>query len=395
MELTETSEEKAFRAEVREFVAKNLPTDIRERVMGLRRVEREDYVRWQRILHARGWGAVAWPKEYGGTGLNAVYRSIFDEECHVGGAPRQIPMGVSMLAPVLLKFGTEEQRRQYLPRILTLDDWWCQGYSEPGAGSDLASLKCRAERKGDVYVINGQKTWTTYAQWATKIFCLVRTSSEGKPQQGISFVLADMNTPGISVQPIKTLDQGHDINSVFFDNVEVPVANLVGEEGAGWDIAKYLLGHERTGIAGLGLCKRLLRQVKHHATQQKHRGLPLIEDRRFRDRVATLEMDVTAHEWAMRRLLSLEGGDAGAVASVLKIRGSEIQQEATALLLECAGPHALPYLPDALEQGWKGDTAAGENVNALAPSYFDFRKSTIYGGTTEIQKTIIAKSILG
>jgi alkylation response protein AidB-like acyl-CoA dehydrogenase len=394
MELTDTSEEQAFRTEVRAFVAENLPADIRHRVLGLRRVGREDYVRWQRILHARGWGAVSWPKKYGGAEWNAVFRSIFDEECHVGGAPRQIPMGVLMLAPVLMKFGTEEQCRHYLPRILTLDDWWCQGYSEPGSGSDLASLKCRAERRGDTYVINGQKTWTTYAHWANWIFCLVRTSNEAKPQQGISFVLVDMKAPGVTVQPIKTLDQGRDINSVFFDNVEVPVTNLVGREGEGWEMAKYLLGHERTGIAGLGLCKRLLRQVKAHAGRQQHRGRPLIEDARFRDRIARLEMEVTAHDWSMRRLLSLQG-DAGAVASVLKISGSEIQQEATNLLLECAGPHALPYLPEALEEGWQGATAGGNDVNALASSYFDFRKSTIYGGTSEVQKTIIAKSILG
>ncbi|UPK29955.1 acyl-CoA dehydrogenase family protein [Bradyrhizobium sp. 195] len=395
MDLHESKDEVSLRAEVRAFVAENLPSDIREKVLGLRRVGRDDYLRWQHILHAKGWGAVSWPKEYGGTGWNAIYRNIFDEECHIGGAPRQIPMGLTMLAPVLMRFGTEEQRRTYLPRIITMEDWWCQGYSEPGAGSDLASLKCRAERKGDNYIIDGQKTWTTYAQWANWIFCLVRTSNEDRPQRGISFVLVDMKTPGITVQPIKTLDQGHDINSVFFDKVEVPVANRVGDEGAGWEIAKFLLGHERTGIAGLGLCKRLLRQVRTQAGRQRFRGRSLIEHDRFRDRVALLEMEVTAHEWAMRRLMSLEGADAGAVASVLKIRGSEIQQEATALLLQSAGPYALPYLPEALELGWSGETAGGEDINALAPAYFDFRKSTIYGGTSEVQKTIIAKSILG
>lgn len=395
MDLTESAEEKALRAEIRAFVAENLPADIRDRVLGLRRVLREDYVRWQRILHARGWGAVNWPKQFGGAEWNAVARNIFDEECQMGGAPRQIPMGVLMLAPVLMHYGTQEQQDHYLPRILTLDDWWCQGYSEPAAGSDLASLKCRADRDGDEYVINGQKIWTTYAQWATSIFCLVRTSEEDRPQRGISFVLIDMDAPGVTVQPITTLDQGHDINSVFFDNVRIPVANLVGEEGAGWEIAKFLLGHERTGIAGLGLCKRMLRQVKAQAARQTRRGRPLIEDPRFRDHVALLEMDVTAHEWAMRRLMSLDGGDAGASASVLKIRGSEIQQEATALLMECAGPYALPYLPEALEPDWTGVTAGGDDLNALAPAYFDFRKSTIYGGTSEVQKTIIAKSVLG
>lgn len=399
MDLAESPEEQALRAEIRAFVAEKLPDDIRQRVLGLRRVPREDYVRWQRILNERGWGAVMWPREFGGTGWNAVQRNIFDEECQGGGAPRQVPFGKVMLGPVLMRFGTSQQQQRYLPPMLTLDDWWCQGYSEPAAGSDLASLKCKAERDGEHYVINGQKIWTTYAHWANRMFCLVRTSQEERPQQGITFLMIDMNTPGITVQPIITLDQGHDVNSVFFDNVRVPVDDRVGEEGAGWDIAKFLLGHERTGIAALGLCKRMLRQVKMQAARQTYRGRPLLEEPRLRERVARLEMEVTAHEWAMRRLMSLaekgSGGDVDASASVLKIRGSEIQQQATALLMECAGPYARVYLPDALEPGWNGDTPAGEDINALAPSYFDFRKTTIYGGTTEVQKTIIARSVLG
>lgn len=395
MDLAESTEAQALRAEIRAFVAEKLPPDIRERVMGMRRVLREDYVAWQRILNDRGWGAIGWPKEFGGAGWNAEQRNIFDEECQLGGAPRQIPMGVLMLAPVLMHFGSKAQQDRFLPRILTAEDWWCQGYSEPGAGSDLASLKCKAERDGDHYVVNGQKIWTTYAHWANRIFCLVRTSDQGKPQQGITFLLIDMDTPGLTVQPIRTLDQGHDVNSVFFDNVRVPVENRVGEEGAGWGIAKFLLEHERTGIAGLGLCKRLLLQVKTMASRQQYRGRPLIEQPRLRERIARLEMDVTAHEWAMKRLMSMQGTDVGASASVLKIRGSEIQQQATGLLLECAGPFARVYLPEALEPGWNGETPAGVDVNALAPSYFDFRKTTIYGGTTEVQKTIIAKSVLG
>jgi len=397
MDLKDTAEEQAFRLEVRHFVAERLPADIRAKVLGFLRVEREDYVRWQRILAERGWGAPGWPVEFGGCGWNAVQRNIFDEECFVGGAPRQMPFGLSMIAPVLMKFGTPQQQAQFLPRIVSMDDWWCQGYSEPGAGSDLASLKTRAERAGDHYVVTGQKIWTSFAQWANWLFALVRTSTEGKPQQGISLLLMPMDSPGITVRPIKTLDGGYDVNEVFLDQVKVPVANLVGEENGGWTIAKYLLGHERTNIAGLGMCKRLLRRLNELARTQHKHGRPLIEDPRFRDRLVKIEMDVMAHEWALARLISLEraGQGLGAEPSMLKIRGSEIQGELGELLMDCAGPYAVPYLHDALALDFAGATPGGAELNPLAGQYLDLRKVAIYGGTNEIQRGLIGKTLVG
>jgi len=397
MDLRESPEDVAFRGEVREFVATHLPPEIRERVLGFRRVPREDYVTWQRILHQRGWGAPGWPREFGGTGWTARQRSIFEEECYTGGAPRQMPFGLSMVAPVIMKFGTPAQREHYLPRILDFRDWWCQGYSEPGAGSDLASLKTRAERRGDVYVLNGQKTWTSFAHYANMIFCLVRTRAEGKPQQGISFLLIDMKTPGLRVRPIKTLDQGADVNEVFLDDVEVPVANLVGEEDRGWTIAKYLLGHERTNIAGIGMCKRLLSRLKALAAGETRRGRPLLEDPRFREKVARIEIQVLSHEWSLMRVISLEqaGRDVSTEASMLKIRGSEIQQHLGALLMECAGPHALHYSPEWLETGHGEEMPGGAHLAGLAAQYFDLRKVAIYGGTNEVQRNIIARAVVG
>ncbi|TDN59244.1 acyl-CoA dehydrogenase family protein [Paraburkholderia sp. BL10I2N1] len=401
MDLRESLEDKAFRASVREFVAARLPVDIRDRVLNFRHVPREDYVRWQRILAANGWGAPAWPVKYGGAGWNATQRNIFDEECFTAGAPRQMPFGLSMVGPVLQKFGTPAQRNYFLPRIVSMEDWWCQGYSEPGAGSDLASLKTRAEcvpRDGEpFYIVNGQKIWTSFAQWANWIFCLVRTHSDGRPQEGISFLLIDMKTPGITVRPIKTLDGGHDVNEVFFENVEVPIRNLVGEEHRGWTIAKYLLGHERTNIAGLGNCKRFMRRLKEIARTEVKHGKPLIDDVRFRDRIAKVEIDLIAHEWSLLRVASAEsaGQTIGPEASVLKIRGSEIQQELTELIMECAGPYAVPFVGEALNADWSGETANGELLNALAAHYLDWRKISIYGGSTEVQKNIIAKLALG
>ena len=397
MDLRPTSEDEAFRRDVREFVARELPDDIRRKVLGFLRVERDDYVRWQRILHARGWGAPGWPVEHGGCGWSAVRRNIFDEECFVGGAPRQMPFGLSMIAPVLMKFGTPAQRQRCLPRILAMDDWWCQGYSEPGAGSDLAALKTSAVRKGEHYVVTGQKTWTSFAQWANWMFALVRTGSDGKPQQGISLVLIPMDNPGITVRPIRTLDGGFDVNEVFLDAVQVPVENLVGEQDAGWTIAKYLLGHERTTIAGLGMCKRLLRRLKEVARSQRKHGRPLIDDPRFRDKVAQIEIDVQAHEWALARLISLEqaGQGLGAEPSMLKIRGSEIQAELGELLMECAGPYAVPVLHEALTLDCDGPTAGGVELNPLAGLYLDLRKVAIYGGTNEIQRGLIGKTIVG
>lgn len=397
MNFRESSEELAFRLEVRAFVERELPADIRDRVLDFQHLGREDYVRWQRILHQRGWGAPGWPVTFGGTGWTAAQRNIFDEECFTAGAPRQMPFGLSMVAPVLQKFGTPEQQARFLPRILDMSDWWCQGYSEPGAGSDLSALRCRAEVSGDGYRVNGQKIWTSFAQWANWIFCLVRTHHEGRQQEGISFLLIDMASPGIQVRPIKTLDGGHDVNEVFFDDVWVPRENLVGEEHKGWGIAKYLLGHERTNIAGLGNCKRFMRRLKEIAASSQKRGRPLLEDVRFRDKVATIEMELRAHEWSLLRLIDQEGKGQGKgiEASLLKIRGSEIQQRLTELIMECAGPYAVPFVPEALEGDAEVDTANGQLLNALASHYLDWRKISIYGGSTEVQKNIIGKLTLG
>ena len=396
MDFKDSAADLAFRAEVRDFVAAHLPSGIRDRVLGFRRVAREDYVTWQKILHAKGWGAPGWPTEFGGTGWSARQRTIFEEECFEAGAPRQIPFGLSMVGPVLMKFGSPRQQREHLPRIVSMEDWWCQGYSEPGAGSDLAALKTKAERSGDFYIVNGQKTWTRFAHYANKIFCLVRTSGEGKPQEGISFLLMDMDTPGLSVRPIRTLDQGADVNEVFLDNVRVPVENLVGEENRGWTIAKYLLGHERANIAGIGMCKRLLRRVKEIAAIEMHRDKPLADDPRFRDRIAALEIEVLAHEWSLMRLISLEqsGREVATEASMLKIRGSQIQQDLGELLMDAAGPDALPYCPEWLEGPLEGDSRQG-HFAGVAAQYFDLRKVSIYGGTNEVQKNLIARALTG
>jgi len=397
MNLQPTEKDIEFRAEVREFVRGHLPTDIRDRVAGLRRVEREDYVRWQKILYARGWGAPAWPVEHGGTGWDAAQRVIFEEECFVGGAPRQIPFSLSMVAPVIYTFGSGEQRARFLPRIIRSDDWWCQGYSEPGAGSDLASLKTRAERRGDKYVVNGQKIWTSFAHWANWMFCLVRTATDVKPQEGISFLLIDMNTPGVTVRPIKTLDGGHDVNEVFLENVEVPLENLVGEENKGWTYAKFLLVHERSTIAGIGMCKRLLTRLKYIARKESRRGVPLIDSPRFRERIAKVEMELMAHEWSLMRLVAAEREKrpVGTEASALKIRGSELQAELGQLLMDAVGPYALAYDDEIIGPLYDGPHAGPNYAEPLAGVYFDLRKVAIYGGTNEVQKNIIAKMVLG
>ena len=397
MEFTESAAELQFRSEIREFVRQQLPTDIRDDVLSFKHLTKDQYVRWQCILADRGWGAPGWPAHYGGAGWSAMQRSIFDDESYKGGAPRQIPFGLSMIGPVLMKFGSAVQQARYLPRILRMDDWWCQGYSEPGAGSDLASLKTTARRDGDEYVLSGQKTWTTLAQFADCMFCLVRTRADGKPQEGISFVLVDMRAPGVRVRPIRTLDLGAEINEVFLDDVRIPVANRIGPENGGWSIAKYLLGHERTNIAGIGMCRRLSASLKDFARQQTKHRRPLIEDVRFRDRMVKLEIDLMSHEWSLMRLVSLEqaGRPVGVEASMLKIRGSEIQQELAELLMESAGPYALPFVAAGLDAGFEGGTANGVHLNSVASLYFDLRKVSIYGGTNEVQKNIIAKSVLG
>jgi alkylation response protein AidB-like acyl-CoA dehydrogenase len=397
MDLNYTPDELEFRDEVRAFLRQRLPHEISRKVLEHKRLSKEDHVRWQKILHAQGWMAPNWPQEHGGTGWNAVQQHIFDEECADAGAPRVMPFGVNMVGPVIIAFGSAWQKQHYLPRILSNEDWWCQGYSEPGAGSDLASLKTRAERQGDHYIVNGQKTWTTLAQHADMIFCLVRTSSAGKRQEGISFLLIDMRTPGITVRPIITLDGEHEVNEVWFEDVKVPAQNLVGEEGRGWTYAKFLLSHERTGIAGVGASKRELRMLKYIASQEQRNGRPLIEDPRFRDRIARIEIDLMALEITNLRTLAAEreGRAPGPEASILKIKGTEIQQGLTELMMEAAGPYALPHLPQAWGDHWLGEHVGPEYAAPLAARYFNYRKVTIYGGSNEIQRNIISQHILG
>ncbi|MCU5786415.1 acyl-CoA dehydrogenase family protein [Alloalcanivorax marinus] len=398
MDINYTPEERAFRDEVRGFLNDKLPADIARKVKEHKRLGKEDTVRWQKILNEQGWLALHWPKEYGGTGWSPIQKHIFEEECAEAGAPTVLPFGVNMVAPVIIKFGTQEQKDYYLPRILRSDDWWCQGYSEPGAGSDLAGLKTRAVRDGDHYIVNGQKTWTTLGQHANMIFCLVRTDPDAKKQEGISFLLIDMEkSEGITVRPLITLDGEHEVNEVFFDDVKVPVENLVGEENKGWTCAKYLLTFERTGIAGVGASKAALAHLKQVAREQQVNGKPLIEEPHFRARLADVEMELMSLEMTnLRTVAAAEaGGVPGAESSFLKIMGTELRQEITDLFRRAAGPHALPFLPEEMAGDFEGPYVGPEFAASVASRYFNFRKLSIFGGSNEIQKNIISKMILG
>jgi alkylation response protein AidB-like acyl-CoA dehydrogenase len=392
MDLNFTPEELEFRAQIRNWVADNLPKDISHKVHNALRLSRDDYQRWAKILGKKGWHGWGWPKEFGGPGWNAVQRHLFEEECALAGAPRVMPFGPVMVAPVIMTFGSPDQQKRHLPGIMSGEVWWSQGYSEPGSGSDLASLKTKAERKGDYYIVNGQKTWTTMGQHGDWIFCLVRTSNEGKPQTGISFLLIDMKSPGITVRPIITIEGEHEVNEVFFDNVEVPSDNLVGEENKGWTYAKYLLAHERTNIADVNRSKRELERLKRIA---KAEGV--YDDQRFRDEIAKLEVEVVALEMMVLRVLSAEksGKQSLDVAGLLKIRGSEIQQRYSELMMLAAGPYAVPYIHDAMEAGWQGDHVGAAYCAPLAGTYFNMRKTTIYGGSNEVQRNIVAQTVLG
>ncbi|MGZ5650400.1 MAG: acyl-CoA dehydrogenase family protein [Usitatibacter sp.] len=392
MDLNYSPDELAFRDEVRTWLRENLPADLRDKVATYADLTKDDLLRWHRILAGKGWIAPAWPKEWGGPGWDVVRRYIFEEECGFAGTPPIVPFGLTMCAAVLLRFGTEAQKRHFLPRIYNGDDFWCQGYSEPGSGSDLASLKTRAVREGGHYVVNGQKTWTTLGQYGDWIFCLVRTESiAGKRQEGISFLLIDMKTPGITVRPLILMDGGHEVNEVFFDDVKVPVENLVHEEGKGWTVAKYLLGHERMNTARIGGSRRELAKLNEFAAKQTKDGRPLIEDPRFRDKLSRVEVELIALEITNLRFLDqLRGGrQPGAEISMLKIRGTEIQQALTELMMQAAGPLAQPFAP-------VDHAAQFDRIMAgLAPRYCNFRKTSIYAGSNEIQRNIIAKMSLG
>ena len=397
MDLTFNQDEQAFRKEVQHFVVERLPADVKHKVENGLRLEKDDYLRWQKALYGQGWAAPGWPVEHGGPEWTSAQRYIFEQECALGGAPAVISFGLNMVGPVIIEFGTEAQKARFLPRILASEDWWCQGYSEPGAGSDLASLKMRAVRDGDQYVVNGAKTWTTLAQYADMIFCLVRTSTTGKKQEGISFLLIDMHSLGVTVRPIVTFDGGQEINEVFFDDVKVPAENLVGEEGKGWTYAKFLLGHERVGIAQVARSKRNVARLKNIAGAELKNGKPLVDDPMFRAKVSTVEIDLLALEHTELRILSDEsaGRAPGPESSLLKIRGTEIQQEITELLVEAVGYYASPYQPALLREGANEEPVGPGYAPALAPTYFNWRKASIYGGSNEIQKNIIAKAILG
>jgi pimeloyl-CoA dehydrogenase large subunit len=398
MDLRFTPEEIAFRDEVRDFFRIALPEKIRRKLVEGRHLAKDDIVAWQRILNAKGWAVPHWPREWGGTGWDPMRQYIFLDEMQQTPAPSPLQFGVYMVGPVLIAFGAEAQKRRFLPRIANLDDWWCQGFSEPGAGSDLASLKTSAKRDGDAYIVNGQKTWTTLAQHADWIFCLVRTDPAVKKQEGISFLLIDMKSPGVTVRPIETIDGGREVNEVFFDDVRVPAENRVGEENKGWDYAKFLLGNERVGIARVGVSKERLRRVRELASLERLGDEPLIRNPRFAQKLAAVEVELKALEMTQLRVVAAERhrekGRPDPASSILKIKGSEIQQATTELLMEVVGPYAMPY-QDEQEEGWNEPPIGPEWAGSVAPTYFNWRKISIYGGSNEIQKNIIAKAILG
>lgn len=386
-----------FVAEVRAFARENLPDTTRAKVLNGKLPNREERTHWQRALVAKGWGAPAWPAEFGGTGWDAVRRHVFDEILTEEGAPNPPVFGMGMLAPVLMKFGSAGQQQRFLPRILRLDDFWCQGFSEPGAGSDLASLKTRAELDGDHWIVNGQKIWTTLAHAADWMFALVRTHQDESKHQGLSIILIDMRTPGITVRPIITLDGEHEVNEVFFDNVRVPAENVVGEAGQGWTQARYLLSLERTGIARVGQSKREIARLKALAARQRTPFGSLMDDRDFVRRIARLEIALMALELTTLRMLSAlkNGEQPGAAANVLKIKGSELQQDISEAMMDAVGEHAFAYDPHAWSDGTPGNTAVPPEAAGLAGIYFNTRKVTIYGGSNEIQRNILASRTLG
>ena len=380
--------EASFREQVRGFLREQLPPALRRKVLDHAVLDKQDYLQWQHILRAQGWMCWTWPTAHGGPGWSAMQSYIFEEECWLAGAPDVLPFGHKMLGPLVMRFGTEAQRRTLLPRILRSEDWWCQGYSEPGAGSDLASLRTRARLSGDRFIVNGQKAWTSYAQYADKMFCLVRTDPDASKQAGISFLLIDMDTPGITVRPVRLLDGQDEVNEVFFDDVQVPAENLLGELHKGWDCAKYLLGHERLNVARVGRSKRELALLKRLAARPDAQGRSLLHDPVFSQRIAQAEVDVFTVEQLTLRLLgeASAGRAVGPEASVLKLIGTEAAQSLSALLVDTLGPQ-LAGLPSADQ-----DIA---DPQALVHQYLNWRKLSIYGGSNEVQRNIIAKAVLG
>ncbi len=395
MDLTFSKEDLDFQAEVRDFLTSEYPLGIKEKQDKRLPLEKEDIISWQKILASRGWFAINWPKEHGGTGLTPTQIYILQNELAGANTPVLIPFGVNMCGPVVYTFGTEEQKKKFLPGILNSDTWWCQGYSEPGSGSDLASLQTKAELKGDNYLVNGTKTWTTLAQHADWIFCLVRTETTDIKQEGISFLLIDMKSKGVEVKPIITIDGAHEVNMVYFDNVEVPTTNLIGEEGQGWNIAKFLLMHERTGIAGIAALKRELKRLKEISSDLIVGEASLLEDTNFRNKIEAAEIELTATEFTELRTLSQisSGGAPGPESSILKIKGTELQQSISELFIEMLGYYAHPFLTEA-ELG-SNASIGPDYAGSAMPHYLNFRKVSIYGGSNEIQRNVISKAILG
>ena len=393
-----TIEELAFQKEVRTFLDNDFPFEFRTKIDGNRRLSKKEIIRWQKILYEKGWAAPTWPVEFGGTGWSQVQRHIFATEMGLIGAPEPVPFGMKMVAPVIMEYGTEEQKKRFLPDILESNVWWCQGYSEPNSGSDLASLKTTAVRDGDEYIVNGAKTWNTYGQYADWIFCLVRTDNTVKKQEGISFLLIDMSSPGITLRPIVLLDGHPEVNEVFFDDVRVPVKNLVGEENKGWTYAKLLLTHERSNIAGVPRGKRRLRGLKRIAADTDDGfGNTMLENPRFKNKLAEVEIQLQALEYSeLRTLAALSVGKApGPESSILKIVGTELAQEMDELFVELAAYSCLPFVPEQFEDGFQGVPLGPGNSAYAALNYFNNRKASIYGGSNEIQRNIICKHVLG
>jgi alkylation response protein AidB-like acyl-CoA dehydrogenase len=398
MDLRFTDEEVAFREEVRAFFREALPADIRRKCELGQRISKPEMQRWVKILHAKGWATPAWAPEWGGTGWDPVQQYIFKEELHMAPAPEPISFNVNMIGPTLIAFGTEQQKAHFLPKIATMEYWFCQGFSEPGAGSDLASLRTSAVREGDYYVVTGQKLWTSTAHHADWCFLLVRTDPHAKKQQGITYLLMDMKSPGITIRPIVTIDGHHETNEMFLDNVRIPVANLVGEENKGWDCAKYLLGHERSGIARVGVSKFRVRRAKQLAATVMANGRLLIEDEEFLARVAQIEVELKALEITQMRLIAEIGKQAGnkpdPKSSILKIKGSQLQQASAELLMQVAGYSAMEFDP-AFVSGLHSDAGGEEWALTTAPNHYWARHVSIVGGSNEIQRNILAKTVLG
>ena len=397
MNLNYTDEDLIFREEVKCFIRDNLSSSIQKRISNGGAYTKEETVKWQKALYKNGWFAYNWPNSYGGCAWTPMQKYIFDQETALAHTPQIIPFGVTMVGPVLIEYGTEEQKKKFLPKILNSDHWWCQGYSEPGAGSDLASLKTKAVSQGNNYIVNGTKTWTTLAQHADWMFCLVRTENTTKPQEGISFILIDMNSKGITVDPIITLDDSHEINTVYLEDVVVPKENLIYEENKGWTVAKYLLSHERTSIAQVARSKSAIKKLKNIASLETRGNKPLLQSQRFRDKLTELEIDLHALEYTELRIISEEvkGTAPGPEASFLKIRGSELQQKISELTLEAVGAFGLISSNSFSINNTNEYFPGPEYANNVGPEYLNLRKTTIYGGSNEIQKNILTKMVLG